>query len=57
MLIFEYIGGLIVPDDKRRPIHTAHLNYGRLGWFLLHFVLIGTVFLAGFYLGRVTQME
>ncbi|PWW00945.1 hypothetical protein DFQ01_11192 [Paenibacillus cellulosilyticus] len=57
LLLFEYIGGLIVPGTKRKPINIEHLNYGRLGWLLLHFVLIATVFLGGFYLGRVTHTQ
>ncbi|WP_201004849.1 CBO0543 family protein [Paenibacillus glycanilyticus] len=57
LLIFEYIGGIIVPSASRRPINTIHLRYGRLGWFLLHFVLIATVFLGGFYVGRVTSIK
>jgi hypothetical protein len=26
------------------------LRYGKLGWFILHFILVSTVFLAGVYL-------
>jgi hypothetical protein len=54
LLLFEYVGGLIVAEDKRKPLDPAHLRFGRLGWVLLHIALIGTVFLAGFYVGRVT---
>ncbi|GMK40416.1 hypothetical protein PCCS19_34720 [Paenibacillus sp. CCS19] len=53
----EKKGRIIVPGVMRKPINAAHLNYGRLGWLLLHFVLITTVFLGGFYLGRVTLIK
>lgn len=53
-LIFEWVGGLIVSPEKRRPIDQESFRFGRLGWFILHFVLILTVLLAGFYVGRVT---
>jgi hypothetical protein len=54
LLIFEWIGGLLVPSHDRKPIHIKHLRYGRLGWFIIHFILIITIFLAGYYTGRVT---
>lgn len=54
LLVFEYVGGLIVSKEYRKPINEELLKYGKTGWFLLHFVLITTIFLAGFYMGRVT---
>ncbi|RIX51437.1 hypothetical protein D3P08_16090 [Paenibacillus nanensis] len=55
VLIFEKIGELIVPESKRKPIDPmAHLTYGKLGWFLIHFILIVTIFLAGYYVGRIS---
>lgn len=51
LLIFEFIGGLIIPDRLRKPLDEYHLKYGKLGWFIVHFVLIITIFLGGVYLG------
>lgn len=53
LLVFEYIGGLIVSKEYRKPINEELLRYGRGGWFILHFILIGTIFLAGVYVGKV----
>ncbi|UKS25316.1 hypothetical protein LOZ80_27510 [Paenibacillus sp. HWE-109] len=55
LLVFEWVGGMIVPAESRRPINHTWLQYGKLGWFLLHFILIVTIFLGGFYLGRVSK--
>ncbi|WP_019415309.1 hypothetical protein [Paenisporosarcina sp. TG20] len=51
LLVFEFIGGLINPDRLRKPLDEYHLKYGKLGWFIVHFVLIITMFLGGVYLG------
>lgn len=51
LLLFEWIGGLIVTGDIRKPIDQEILRYGKIGWFILHFILISTIFLAGFYMG------
>jgi len=51
LLLFEWIGGLIIPDSNRRPIDNNHFFYGKLGWAVVHFVLITTIFFGGFYLG------
>lgn len=53
-LVFEWVGGLLIPSHHKKPIRIKHLRYGRIGWFIIHFVLIITIFLAGFYTGRVT---
>lgn len=55
LLVFEYIGGLIIPEKDRRPIDDINLRYGKVGWFIIHFILIVTIFLGGFYLGRITN--
>ena len=52
-LVFEWIGGIIIPSDLRKPIHIKHLKFGRLGWAIIHFVLILTIFLGGYYLGSL----
>lgn len=50
-LVFEWVGGMIVPAESRKPIDEELLRYGKIGWFILHFILIGTIFLAGVYAG------
>ncbi|MEH6948218.1 CBO0543 family protein [Bacillus sp. JJ634] len=52
-LVFEWIGGIIIPRDLRKPININHLKFGRLGWAIIHFVLILTIFLGGYYLGSL----
>jgi hypothetical protein len=54
LLIFEWVGGMIVSPEYRKPLDEEILRYGRLGWFIIHFILIATIFLGGFYVGRVT---
>lgn len=51
LLLFEVIGGLIVPRRLRRPISPEAFSYGRWAFFVLHFILIITFFLGGYYLG------
>lgn len=50
-LMLEWVGGLIVAPEYRKPIDENILKYGKIGWFITHFILIGTIFLAGFYMG------
>jgi hypothetical protein len=52
-LVFEWIGSLIIPNGLRKPINVDYLKYGKLGWAIIHFVLIATIFLAGYYLGSL----
>ncbi|WP_276326127.1 hypothetical protein [Pseudobacteroides cellulosolvens] len=40
-------------NENRKPINEGLLRYGKAGWFILHFILISTIFLAGFYVGRI----
>ncbi len=47
LLVFEWIGGLIVKPENRKPLDPTHLRFGSLGWFILHFILILTFVLAG----------
>ncbi len=51
VLVFEWIGGIIVPAESRKPLDQEWLKYGKTGWFIVHFILITTVFLAGVYAG------
>ncbi|WP_053075145.1 CBO0543 family protein [Ornithinibacillus californiensis] len=52
-LVFEWIGGIIIPKELRKPLHISHLKFGKLGWAIIHFVLIVTIFLGGYYLGSL----
>lgn len=54
LLVFEAVGGIIVSHEYRKPVDEDFLRYGRAGWFIIHFILISTIFLAGFYLGKMT---
>ncbi|HET7628504.1 MAG TPA: CBO0543 family protein [Bacillales bacterium] len=51
LLLFEWVGGLLVPDEDRKPLDPGTLRFGRIGWFILHFVLIGSIYLAGVFTG------
>jgi hypothetical protein len=52
-LVLEWVGSLIIPETLRRPISIQHLNYGKIGWFMLHFILIVTIFLGGYFVGSL----
>lgn len=51
LLVFEWVGGLIIPTHIRKPLSINNLKYGKLFWGILHFILITTIFLGGVYLG------
>ncbi|MHB8156066.1 MAG: CBO0543 family protein, partial [Desulfocucumaceae bacterium] len=55
LLVFEYAGGLIVPEKDRKPIGPNTIGYGKAGWLALHFILIITIFLGGVYVGMVAK--
>jgi hypothetical protein len=55
LLVFEWIGGRIVSPEYRRPISANSFHYGRWAWAVFHFVVIITIFLGGYYLGRLTK--
>jgi hypothetical protein len=42
----------VVVDFSRKPLAVEHLHFGKLGWAAIHIILIVTIFLAGFYLGK-----
>lgn len=52
-LVFQWIGNLIIRKDLRKPMDIRHLQYGKIGWALIHFIFIITIFLAGYYLGTL----
>lgn len=51
LLVLEWVGGLIVAQNIRKPLDQELLKYGKVGWFILHFILIITIFLAGVHTG------
>lgn len=51
LLVFEWAGGMIIPADSRKPMDQELLKYGKTGWFILHFILISTIFITGVYTG------
>lgn len=55
LLLFEWIGGRIIPDHLRKPLKIEHLQYAKIGWFIVHFILILTIFLGGYYLGTMQK--
>ena len=56
LLLFEWIGGKIVPPPSRKPIQSKPFRYGRWGWVVFHFIVITTIFLAGVYTGWNLKM-
>lgn len=52
LLVFEWVGGRIVPEHLRRPLSTESFRYGNWAWIVLHLVVIITIFLGGVYLGH-----
>ncbi|MFC4099066.1 CBO0543 family protein [Paenibacillus xanthanilyticus] len=54
LLVFEYVGGLCVPEQYRKPLDKQLFHFGKVGWLVLHFILILTIFMAGYYVGKVT---
>lgn len=51
LLVFEWLGGLMVSPENRKPLDPSYLRHGTIGWFVVHFVLIVSFFLAGVYVG------
>ncbi len=52
LLVFEWVGGMVVPAESRKPIDQELMRYGKIGWFIVHFILICTIFIAGVYTGH-----
>ena len=51
LLIFEWVGGKIIPPHLRRPLSTESFKYGSWAWIVFHSIVISTIFLGGLYLG------
>jgi hypothetical protein len=50
-LLFELLGGKMIPDHLRKPINSILFRYGNWAWLVLHIIVISTIFLAGVYVG------
>ncbi|QDR80313.1 hypothetical protein SPTER_16360 [Sporomusa termitida] len=50
-ILMEWIGGKIIPSNLRKPLKEEAFRFGNWFFFVIHFVGICTVFLAGLYLG------
>jgi hypothetical protein len=55
LLLFEWVGGQVVSPENRRPIRASSFYYGRWAWAVFHFIVIITIFLGGFYFGRMSK--
>lgn len=50
-LLFELLGGKIVPEHLRKPINGESFRYGKWAWIVFHIIVISTIFLVGVYVG------
>lgn len=50
-LLFELLGGKIIPPERRNPLKASLFRYGAWVWIVLHIIFITTIFLAGVYVG------
>ncbi|WP_462409841.1 CBO0543 family protein [Neobacillus sp. Marseille-QA0830] len=50
-LLFELLGGKIVPNESRKPLCSDLFRYGNGAWVIFHLIVITTIFLAGVYVG------
>lgn len=50
-LLFELLGGKVVPNHLRSPINSDSFRYGNWAWIVFHIIVITTIFLAGVYVG------
>ncbi|MDR7866408.1 MAG: CBO0543 family protein [Sporomusaceae bacterium] len=50
-LLFEWIGGKVVPENARAPIAREAFAYGKWAWFLFHIIVLLTTFGVGVLAG------
>lgn len=50
-LLYELLGGKIIPEHLRKPINSESFRYGKWAWIVLHIIVISTIFLAGVFVG------
>lgn len=54
LILFEWIGSKILPSASRYPLKEESFHYGNWAFIALHIILLFTIFLGGYYLGRIT---
>ena len=57
VILMEWIGGKMIPSHLRKPLHMDTFRFGNWFWFVIHFVAMFTIFLAGLYLGEILQYK
>ncbi|WP_018130163.1 CBO0543 family protein [Effusibacillus pohliae] len=55
LLVFEWVGGMMVPEESRTPLKNELFRYGQPVWTILHVVLMLSIFMFGFYTGWVVS--
>lgn len=50
-LLFELLGGKVIPSYIRNPLESESFRYGGWAWIVFHIIVISTIFLAGVYVG------
>jgi hypothetical protein len=56
-LLFELLGGKMIPSHLRKPINSEAFKYGNWAWIVFHIIVITTIFLAGVYVGITVFRE
>lgn len=56
-ILMEWIGGKIIPLHLRKPLSEEAFRFGNWFFFIIHFVAILTIFLAGLYLGLTIKYQ
>lgn len=54
-ILMEWIGGKIVPAHSRKPLAEEFFRFGNWFFFIVHFIAILTIFLAGYHLGAIKR--
>lgn len=54
-ILFEWLGGIIIPSHLRNPIDSESFRYGKWAFIVYHFIFILTIFLGGYYLGTIRK--
>ncbi|MTV50044.1 hypothetical protein GJ688_13795 [Heliobacillus mobilis] len=56
-LLFEVIGGKIVPPESRLPIPDEAFRYGKWAWFVFHAVMLSAAIGVGINLGSMLPKQ
>ncbi len=54
-ILMEWMGGKMIPDHLRKPLHADAFRFGNWFWFVIHIVAMFTIIIAGVYLGKTSQ--